>query len=197
MTEPIIRFEGDAPGLPIWFVATGEMSQNFQETYNVEITAYDKDVADGGAAGQTPHPADMNFDRGKFENLQFTVQLFSGAQVNGSEIYSGRQIVGVAELLFRLSMPRRRGSSFIGPPLLNAQYGAFWRAKGLFQKVTFISQGAWDSEGFPTLVTLQIEFARHFGGQAGAGGVYANAKTDDLAKATAQRFAFFEGPGRR
>lgn len=186
----IIRFSGDAPGLPLWFVATGEMAQNFQETYTVEIQAKDRAAEDSGQAGQSPHPPDMNFDKGKFENTEFQIELFSGCLVNGSEIYSGRQIIQVAETLFKLSMPRPRGNSFIGPPLLTVQYGKFWKAKGLFQRVVFLSKGGWDAEGYPTLVTLSVEFARHFGGQAGAGGLYKNAEYSDLVKATSERFAF-------
>lgn len=185
---PIIRIAGEAPGLPLTFDACGDMADNFSESYSVEISA--KDRASGDQPGQSPHPPDMNFDKGSFENTRFTVFLFSGCLVNGAAKHSGRDLMAVAETLYKISMPRPDGNSFIGPPLVIVTYGAFWQAQGLFQRVAFTSKGAWDAQGYPTLITLEMEFARHFGGGSAAGGIYRKATKEELKKATAAAFAF-------
>lgn len=192
---PVIRIEGSAPGLPLTFIAAGEMANNFEESYSVDIQAKDQAAEGSGQGGQSPHPPNMNFDKGQFENTSWTVKLFSGMLVNGRAIPSGdarnhAELVAVAQTLYRLSMPRISGDTFVGPPLVTVQYAAFWRAKGLFQKVTFISEGAFDADGFPSLMTLRMEFARHFGGRAGAGGVYDEATRANLRAATANNFSF-------
>ena len=184
----IIRIDGDAPGLPLWFDACGEMADNFSESYSVEISA--KDRSAGDQPGQSPHPPDMNFDKGHFDNVRFTVSLFSGCRVSGSAKDSGKELADVAETLYKLSMPRPESSSFVGPPLVTVSYGAFWRAKGLFQRVVCVAKGSWDAQGYPMLITLEMEFARHFGGGSGAGGIYRKATISELAKATASGFAF-------
>lgn len=184
------RVGGRAIGLPLTFVACGEMASDFEEAYQVEIGAKDNSAEKAGQSGQSPHPPDMNFDRGSFQNLEFTVQFFSGCQVNGQPLYSGRDITAVAEVLFKISMPRPWGASYIGPPLVNVQYGAFWSAKGFFQRARIVSQGAWDRNGYPTLMKVHLEFARHFGGSATPGGAYRRATKKELLRATAERFAF-------
>lgn len=187
---PAIRISGSAPGLPLAFVAAGDMANQFEEGYSVDIQAKDRAAEGGGQPGQTPHPPNMNFDKGQFENTNWTIKLFSGMLVNGREIFSGENLVSLAQILYRLSMPRISGRTFVGPPLVTVEYAAYWRAKGLFQKVTKISEGAFDADGYPTLLTLRMEFARHFGGGAETGGVYRKASLRDLRKATAQNFTF-------
>jgi len=187
-----IQITGSAPGLPLSFIAAGEMASSFSEGYSVSIDAKDKTAEGSGRPGQSPHPPNVNFDKGQFDNTRWTVQLFSGVLVNGKEVYSGRDIVNVAQTLFRLSLPRTSGKTFVGPPLVTVSYANFWRATGLFQKVGLVSQGAFDKEGYPTLMTVEMEFLRHFGGgsQQGSGGVYKKAEFEDLQKATASSFAF-------
>jgi len=189
---PRILITGRAPGLPLSFVVAGEMASQFEEAYSVDIEAKNKAASDSGQPGQTPHPKNMNFDKGQFENTSWQVKLFSGVIVNNKQLHTGAQLVAVAQTLYRLSMPRSSGKDFIGPPLVHVQYSSFWRAKGLFQKVTFTSEGAFDRKGYPTLLTLRMEFARHFGGGAerSGGGVYKHAEFKDLQAATAQRFVF-------
>lgn len=192
---PLIRIEGDAPGLPLTFVASGEMANQFEESYSVDIQAKDKAAEGGGQPGQTPHPPNMNFDKGQFENTSWVVKLFSGVEINGSPVprpgaRNHQQLVQIAETLYRLAMPRASGNTFIGPPLVTVQYAAFWRARGLFQKVSFISEGGFDIDDYPSLMTLRMEFARHFGGGAQTGGIYQKATPSDLRRATAQSFAF-------
>lgn len=186
---PTLRIDGDSPGLPLLFVASGPMADDFEEGYRVEIAQKDKAVRE--QPGQTPHPPDMNYDKGKFENLHFTVVLFSGCEVNNQQVFEGSRLNLVSQLIFRLSMPRQDGASFIGPPLVTVTYGNFWRGRGLFQSATFKSRGSWDFQGYPLLMEIELEFARHFGGQAGVGGIYGPALATDLRQATAEQFKFF------
>ena len=189
---PVIVIDGQGvPGLPLWFICTGDMANQFEESYGVDITAKDVSGESLSQPGQRPHPPNMNFDKGSFENTTFTVQLFSGCIVNGSARNSGRSLMETAQTLYRLSMPQVSDKTFVGPPLLRVQYGEWWRAKGFFQKVTIISEGAWDREAFPTLIKVRMEFARHFGSQPGTGGgAYPVADYKDLRAATSNSFAF-------
>jgi len=195
---PLLHIEArGVPGLPLTFIAAGEMANHFEESYGVSIDAKDKTTASASVTGQRPHPPDMNFDHGAFENTQFTVKLFSGMTINNKKVpgpsaTDHSELTLFAERLYRLAMPRPSGDDgFIGPPLVVVQYAAYWRAIGLFQKVTCISEGGFDAGGYPSLMTLRMEFARHFGGNPTAnGGVYLKAKWKQLKEATADKFSF-------
>ena len=112
--------------------------------------------------------------------------------IDGGPKYTGQALVAAAQRLYRLAMPRVAGKDFVGPPLVQVTYASFWVAVGLFQKVTFISEGAFDRHGYPTLITLRMEFARHFGRgpEEGKAGVYKAAEPEDLVQATAEIFKF-------
>lgn len=181
---------------PLSIPLTGDGASQFEEAYSVDIDAKDRAASSSGVSGQTPHPPDMYYDKGNFSNTEFSLRLFSGLDYNnGKELKTGQQITSLAESLFKLSMPRisEEEDNFLGPPLMLMMYGQFWRAKGLLQKVRFISEGAFDRFGYPTIATLRFEFARHFGGRAfrqDNTSRYVRAEARDLRAATAQGFAF-------
>lgn len=161
MSAPQIRIQSLSPNVRFAFSidAAGGASESFRDGYTANVPFKDE----GNLQGQLPHPAEVQYQYGQFDNTSFSLTLFSGIVCNGKSYNTGRDLGGLTEALYRLSLPVKKGSLYIGPPPLVLQYGQIWAARGFFSSIKPEFKGAWDIDNLPTLIELSFEFVRHFG----------------------------------